>query len=86
MSNTERLIQEIETLPPSDVEKVVDFVGYLKSKSAKPDYVCPICGKSEHTPNAETIAALEEGDAILRGEIPAKGYHSAEELLAALHG
>jgi hypothetical protein len=28
---------------------------------------CPM----DHTPNAVTLAAMEEGDAILRGEIPA---------------
>jgi hypothetical protein len=45
----------------------------------------------DHTPNAETIAAMEEGDAILRGEIPAaltidlSGYKTHEERKAALH-
>jgi hypothetical protein len=32
MSNTELLIKEIETLPANDIAKVIDFVGYLKSK------------------------------------------------------
>jgi hypothetical protein len=51
---------------------------------------CPLCAKytdpvtGERTLNAETIAALEEGEAILRGEIPAKRYHSAEEMWADL--
>jgi hypothetical protein len=45
----------------------------------------------DHTPNAITIAAMEEGDAILRGEIPAaltidlSGYKTLEEQQAALH-
>ncbi|GHV85794.1 hypothetical protein AGMMS50230_14020 [Spirochaetia bacterium] len=46
---------------------------------AADDYVCPHCGKTEHIPNAVTIAAMEEGDAILRGEIPAKRYKSVDE-------
>ncbi|GHV45606.1 hypothetical protein AGMMS49546_31820 [Spirochaetia bacterium] len=42
----------------------------------------PLC--LEGTPNAVTIAALEEGDAMTRGEIPANRFHSIEELLADL--
>jgi ribosomal protein L37AE/L43A len=42
-------------------------------------YVCPHCGKTEHTPNAVTIAAMQETEALLRG-IPRKHYESAEEL------
>jgi len=41
---------------------------------------CPM----DHTPNAETIAAFEEGDAMLRGEIPGKLYDSVEELIRDL--
>jgi CRISPR/Cas system CSM-associated protein Csm2 small subunit len=35
-------------------------------------------------PNAETIAAIEEGRAMMRGEIPSKLYNSFEEMLADL--
>jgi hypothetical protein len=51
---------------------------------------CPICAANrnpitgEERFNAKTIAAFEEGDAILRGEIPAKRFTSVEELLAEL--
>jgi len=51
---------------------------------------CPICAKhrdpvtGELRFNAETIAAIEEGDAMLRGEIPAKWYNSLDEMLADL--
>ena len=45
--------------------------------------ICPECGKV-HVPNAETLAAMEEGDAMLRGEIPSKTFHSLEELLEDL--
>jgi hypothetical protein len=69
----------------------------LSPKAAKPRLLtqaefdaglpCPM----DHTPNAVTIAAMEEGDAILRGEIPAamtidlSGYKTHEERQAALH-
>ncbi|GHV84339.1 hypothetical protein AGMMS50212_16790 [Spirochaetia bacterium] len=39
------------------------------------DSECPL----DHTPNAVTIAAMEEGDAMLRGEIPVKRYKSVDE-------
>ncbi|GAB6393563.1 MAG: hypothetical protein MdMp014T_2936 [Treponematales bacterium] len=44
---------------------------------------CSLCAYYS-TPNAETVAAMEEGEAILRGEIPGKWYDSVEELLADL--
>jgi len=49
-----------------------------------PDGVCPICVAKNYMPNAKTIAAIEEGDAMLRGEIPAKWCDSLEELLKEL--
>jgi len=51
---------------------------------------CPICAKhrdpktGELQFNAETIAAIEEGEAMMRGEIPAKWYKSLDEMLADL--
>ena len=51
---------------------------------------CPICAAhrdpvtGEELFNAETLAALEEGDAIMRGEIPAKWYDSTDEMFADL--
>jgi len=51
---------------------------------------CPICAKyrdpetGEPRFNAETVAAFEEGDAMLRGEVPAKRFGSIEEMLADL--
>ena len=54
------------------------------------DNGCPLCA-SHRDPqtgelrfNAETIAAFEEGDAMLRGEIPAKRFSSLEEMMADL--
>ena len=51
---------------------------------------CPICAAhrdpvtGEERFNAETIAAIEEGRAMMRGEIPSKLYDSLEEMLADL--
>jgi hypothetical protein len=51
---------------------------------------CPLCAgyydpETEDPPfNAETVAAIEEGRAMMRGEIPSKLYHSFEEMLADL--
>jgi len=51
---------------------------------------CPICAKhrdpetGEPLYNAETAAAIKEGKAMMRGEIPAKWYNSFEEMLADL--
>ena len=54
------------------------------------DNGCPLCAgyrdpqTGEPRFNAETIAAFEEGDAMLRGEIPAKRFGSFEEMMADL--
>ena len=51
---------------------------------------CPICAAhrdpvtGEELFNAKTIAAIEEGRAMMRGEIPSKLYNSLEEMLADL--
>jgi len=90
MSNAELLIEEIKALPDDYAAEALDFVGYLKEKAAKRQEGCPICAKhrdpvtGEPRFNAETIAAFEEGDAMLRGEIPAKWYNSLEEMLTDL--
>jgi hypothetical protein len=53
-------------------------------------YVCPHCGKTEHTPNAVTLAAMREAEAIMRGEVPSAifidpaQYRTREELKAKL--
>ncbi|GHV79288.1 hypothetical protein AGMMS49944_10790 [Spirochaetia bacterium] len=40
---------------------------------------CPLCAVYKE-PNEETLAAFEEGDAMLRGEKPAVWHHSLEDL------
>jgi hypothetical protein len=50
----------------------------------------PHCGKTEHTPNAVTLAAMREAEAIARGEVPSAvfidpaQYRTREELKAGL--
>jgi len=51
---------------------------------------CPVCAKrrdsatGEPRYNARVLASFEEGDAMLRGEVPAKWYNSIEEMLVDL--
>ena len=45
---------------------------------------CPICVAHDYMPNTETIAAIEEGRAMMRGEIPSKLYNSLDEMLVDL--
>ena len=49
-----------------------------------PDGECPICAAHNYMPNAETIAAIEEGRAMMRGEIPTKWYTSTDEMFEDL--
>jgi hypothetical protein len=55
-----------------------------------PDRECPICAAhrdpvtGEELFNAETAAAIREGRAMMRGEIPSKLYNSLEEMLVDL--
>ena len=56
------------------------------AKAADTMNECPECAKhrdpvtGELRFNAETIAAFEEGDAMLRGEKPANWHHSLDDL------
>jgi hypothetical protein len=90
MSNAELLIEEIKTLPDDYAAEALDFIVYLKEKAAKRQEGCPICAKyrdpvtGEPRFNSETLATFEEGDAMLRGEIPAKWYNSLDDMLEAL--
>ena len=54
----------------------------LNDDGLYPDGVCPICAAHNYMPNAETIAAIEESRAMLRGEIPStlRRFHSFEEM------
>jgi hypothetical protein len=78
MSNTELLIREIQDLPVDCVTEVLDFVGYLKQKRFQ-------TVMDHHTPNALTLAAMQEVQDMINGKIPQKSYHSLDEMLEALH-
>ncbi|MCL1930549.1 MAG: hypothetical protein FWF55_01935 [Treponema sp.] len=43
---------------------------------------CPICAAHNYMPNAETIAAIEESRAMMRGEIPStlRSFNTFEEM------
>jgi hypothetical protein len=83
----------------AEVLDFVEFIKQKETRSAKEENddswfekgeECPICAKhrdpktGELRFNAETMAAIEEGDAMLRGEIPTKWYNSLEEMMVDL--
>ncbi|GHV37522.1 hypothetical protein AGMMS49546_05530 [Spirochaetia bacterium] len=70
---------------PRDIPAGRTILAFTPALVGEDDYVCPHCGKKEHIPNAETIAAMEEGDAMERGEIPVTWYNSLDEMWEALH-
>jgi hypothetical protein len=68
---------------------ILTFTPAIEQKAAAEDGLgyegeCPICAAHDYMPNAETIAAIEEGRAMMRGEIPALRFHSFEEMVADL--
>ena len=62
-----------------DADGKLDLEGECPICAAHRD---PITGNPRY--NAETVAAIEEGMAISRGEIPAKQFHSLEEMIEDL--
>jgi hypothetical protein len=69
---------------------ILTFTPKTADDGLYPDGECPICAANrdpitgEERFNARTLAAFAEGDAILRGEIPAKRFTSMAELLEEL--
>ena len=61
------------------VNSVVDTMGECQECAKHRD---PETGNPRY--NAETVAAIEEGMAISRGEIPAKRFHSLAEMIEDL--
>jgi hypothetical protein len=82
MVNIKLLVKQAETLPPVYQAELLDFAGYLAQKAAKniAEHGCPL----DHVPNAVTIAAFDEGDAIRRGEIQTEKFSSLEDFFADL--
>ena len=60
------------------------------SPAVEEDGSCPLCAKYRDPEtgnpryNAQTVAAIEEGMAISRGEIPARRFNSLAEMLEDL--
>jgi hypothetical protein len=84
-----RLIIDVPREIPAG-QTVIAFTPAVDRKSEAPLHPCPICD-SKIDPetgnpryNAETVAAIEEGIAISRGEIPAKRFHSLKEMIEDL--
>jgi hypothetical protein len=67
------------TEPKAADDDGLDFEGECPICAAHRD---PVTGNPRY--NAETVAAIEEGIAISRGEIPSKLYNSLEEMLVDL--
>jgi DNA-damage-inducible protein J len=65
--------------PTTDSADVLNSAGECPICAAYRD---PITGNPRY--NAETVAAIEEGIAISRGEIPAKRFHSLAEMIEDL--
>jgi hypothetical protein len=65
---------------------IISFTPANETADNEPNFSgeCPICAAHDYMPNAETIAAIEEGRAMMRGEISSKLYNSLEEMLVDL--
>ncbi|GHV77693.1 hypothetical protein AGMMS49942_25140 [Spirochaetia bacterium] len=66
------------------IEQIVDIPSPAEADSWEDigmDGECPL----DHTPNAETAAAIREGRAMMRGEIPTTWYNSLDDMWEALH-
>jgi hypothetical protein len=87
----ELIYEEVKTLPEARATQVLDFVKHIKEDATDDSWFergeeCPICAAhrdpvtGEERFNAETAAAIREGRAMLRGEIPVKWYTSPDEM------
>ena len=80
----------LEVPPQIPVGPVILTFTPLAKAAANIADECPECAKhsdpetGELRFNAETVAAIEEGRAMMRGEVPAQQFGSLEELLADL--
>jgi hypothetical protein len=85
---TINLLHDMEALGLLHVNRKKPKPKARKFAPASPDGIgivgeCPICAQHPK-PNAKTIAAFKEGDAMLQGEISSPTFHSLDELLADL--
>jgi len=69
----------ILTFTPAAADDGLNHTGECPICAAHRD---PVTGNPRY--NAETVAAIEEGLAVSRGEIPAKRFHSLAEMIEDL--
>jgi len=65
--------------PATNTDNGLDFEGECPICAAHRD---PVTGEERF--NAETAAAIREGRAMMRGEIPSKRFHSLAEMIEDL--
>ena len=76
---------------PREVPVGRAILTFTLAPETAPLHECPICAKNcdpvtgNPRYNAETVAAIEEGRAMMRGDIPAKWFNSLEEMLEDLN-
>ena len=74
-----RLTIDVPRTVPAGKTKLT-FTPAVEDPGIGIDGECPL----DHTPNAKTAAAIREGRAMMRGEIPAIEFEDAESFLADL--
>jgi hypothetical protein len=85
-----RLVIDVPREVPAGTAILAFTPANQQSASETEPAECPICAAhrdpvtGEERFNAETAAAIREGRAMLRGEIPAKWYNSLDEMLVDL--
>ena len=71
---------------PREIPVGRTVIAFTPAPEAAALHPCPICARNVDPEtgnpryNAETVAAIEEGRAMMRGEIPAKRFHSLDEM------
>ncbi|GHT54891.1 hypothetical protein FACS1894109_00380 [Spirochaetia bacterium] len=70
-------------IPVGRMQVIIRFPDPAEAAEPCPKDGCSLCAIYKE-PNEKTIAAFEEGEAMMRGEIPSPTFHSLEEVLAEL--
>jgi len=85
--------RQITLTVPREIPTGKVIVAFTPVTNVDIDGDCPICVRNARNIdpetgnpryNAETVAAIEEGRAMMRGEIPAKRFSSFKEMLEDL--
>ena len=71
---------------PREIPAGKTIIAFTPIPEASTLHECPVCARKidpvtgNPRYNTETIAAIEEGRAMMRGEIPAKRFNSLDEM------